>query len=89
MMRALLWYEPAQALAVASLGETDREKIGPGIERNAASRTVLGPGTGLGVAGLVYARHSWIPVPGTTTPDPDPVETDSEAAFPSASTTEM
>ena len=54
----------AQALAVASLGEGDREKIGPGTERHAASRAVLGPGTGLGVAGLVYARHSWIPVPG-------------------------
>jgi glucokinase len=25
---------------------------------------VLGPGTGLGVAGLVHARHCWIPVPG-------------------------
>ncbi|WP_430440082.1 glucokinase [Shinella sp.] len=54
----------AQALAIASLGEGDREKIGPGVERQAASRAVLGPGTGLGVAGLVYARHSWIPVPG-------------------------
>ena len=54
----------AQALAVASLGDGDREKIGPGIERHSASRTVLGPGTGLGVAGLVHARQSWIPVPG-------------------------
>ncbi|WP_440981804.1 glucokinase [Shinella sumterensis] len=54
----------AQALAVASLDEANREKIGPGTERQTASRAVLGPGTGLGVAGLVYARHSWIPVPG-------------------------
>jgi glucokinase len=29
-----------------------------------ASRVVLGPGTGLGVGGLVHARGSWIPVPG-------------------------
>ncbi len=54
----------AQALAIASLPDGDREQIGPGVERPAASRAVLGPGTGLGVAGLVYARHSWIPVPG-------------------------
>lgn len=53
----------AQALAVASLGDEDREKIGPGVERHSASRAVLGPGTGLGVAGLVHTRHSWIPVP--------------------------
>jgi glucokinase len=25
---------------------------------------VLGPGTGLGVGGLVFAQHTWIPVPG-------------------------
>jgi glucokinase len=25
---------------------------------------VLGPGTGLGVAGLIHAAHTWIPVPG-------------------------
>lgn len=54
----------AQALAVASLADTDREKIGGGAERPAASRAVLGPGTGLGVAGLVHARHTWFPVPG-------------------------
>lgn len=54
----------AQALAIASLSDTDREKIGGGAERPAASRAVLGPGTGLGVAGLVHARHAWFPVPG-------------------------
>ena len=31
----------------------------------------------------------WIPVPGTITPEPAPVETVSEAALPSASTTEI
>ena len=31
----------------------------------------------------------WIPVPGTTTPEPAPVDTVSEAALPSASTTEI
>jgi glucokinase len=54
----------AQALAVASLGDGDREQIGPGTERLSSSRAVLGPGTGLGVAGLVHAQHTWFPVPG-------------------------
>ncbi|MFB2552590.1 glucokinase [Ensifer soli] len=54
----------AQALAAAALGDADREQIGPGTIRPAASRVVLGPGTGLGVAGLVHALHSWLPVPG-------------------------
>jgi glucokinase len=54
----------AQALAVASLSDDDREKIGGGGENHVASRAVLGPGTGLGVAGLVHAMHAWIPVPG-------------------------
>ena len=30
-----------------------------------------------------------MPVPGTTTPDPEPSEHESDAALPSASTTEM
>ena len=32
---------------------------------------------------------SWTPVPGMTTPEPDPVDAVSEAALPRASTTEM
>ena len=31
----------------------------------------------------------WMPVPGTTTPEPAPVDEDSDAAFPSASMAEM
>lgn len=54
----------AQALAVASLSEEDREPIGAGRTSPIASRVVLGPGTGLGVAGLVHAQHTWFPVPG-------------------------
>ncbi len=54
----------AQALAVASLSDHDRVKIGGGSENPTGSKAVLGPGTGLGVAGLVHARHVWIPVPG-------------------------
>lgn len=54
----------AQALAVVALGPDHMERIGSGVPEENASRVVLGPGTGLGVAGLVHARHSWIPVPG-------------------------
>ncbi|MGK9052161.1 glucokinase [Neorhizobium sp. CSC1952] len=54
----------AQALAVAALPDEYRETLGTGSEPHMASRVVLGPGTGLGVAGLVYARHMWFPVPG-------------------------
>jgi glucokinase len=54
----------AQALAVVALGQEHMEKIGGGEPEPNAGRVVLGPGTGLGVAGLVHALHHWIPVPG-------------------------
>ncbi|QPC86284.1 glucokinase [Mesorhizobium sp. NBSH29] len=54
----------AQALAVVALGEEHMEKIGPGEPDPNAGRVVLGPGTGLGVAGLIRACQRWIPVPG-------------------------
>ena len=54
----------AQALAVVALGEEHMEKIIQGEAETGGSRVVLGPGTGLGVAGLVYANQRWIPVPG-------------------------
>ena len=54
----------AQALSVVALGEDQMEKIGSGISEGDASRVILGPGTGLGVAGLIHACHRWIPVPG-------------------------
>jgi glucokinase len=54
----------AQALAIATLSEPYREPLGTAGEPQLASRVVLGPGTGLGVAGLVHARDTWFPVPG-------------------------
>ncbi|MBO6717052.1 MAG: glucokinase [Rhizobiaceae bacterium] len=54
----------AQALATVALGEGHMERICEGRSDPSASRVVLGPGTGLGVAGMVHARHIWIPVPG-------------------------
>lgn len=54
----------AQALAVVSLEPKDLEKLGGGEGDPHGSRAVLGPGTGLGVAGMVRSRASWVPIPG-------------------------
>ncbi|MBO0661580.1 glucokinase [Jiella sp. MQZ9-1] len=54
----------AQALAISSLRDDARTQIGGGVIREGASRAVIGPGTGLGVAGLIRARNMWIPVAG-------------------------
>ncbi|WP_018235329.1 glucokinase [Ensifer sp. BR816] len=54
----------AQALAIAAPADEDVVQIGGGSVRPKSSRVVLGPGTGLGVAGLVFAQDTWIPVPG-------------------------
>ncbi|KPL54075.1 glucokinase [Prosthecomicrobium hirschii] len=56
----------AQALALPSLklDGADLIQIGGGTERASATKVVVGPGTGLGVATLVHALGLWIPVPG-------------------------
>ncbi|KTR07285.1 glucokinase [Aureimonas ureilytica] len=54
----------AQALAVSALPDAGREAIGPAGTPHDGARVVVGPGTGLGVAGLVKARRMWIPVAG-------------------------
>lgn len=54
----------AQALAVVSLEGQHLQQIGGKPGEINATRVVLGPGTGLGVAGLVRTPHAWIPVPG-------------------------
>ncbi|MEX0344620.1 MAG: glucokinase [Rhizobiaceae bacterium] len=54
----------AQALAVTALQPEDMEQIGGGDGENGAARAVLGPGTGLGVAGLVRVKGVWVPVAG-------------------------
>lgn len=54
----------AQALAVVALGPEHMEQIGGGAPDPEAPRVVLGPGTGLGVAGLIRSGGRWIPVPG-------------------------
>ena len=54
----------AQALAVVALDKEHLEQIGGGGVDPVAGRVVLGPGTGLGVAGLINARGVWQPIPG-------------------------
>ena len=50
----------AIALAVPRLSEDEREQIGPGTPVERAPIAVIGPGTGLGVAGLVWSGTHWI-----------------------------
>ncbi|MHA1189104.1 MAG: glucokinase [Alphaproteobacteria bacterium] len=54
----------ALALALATLSGSDLHPIGGGVHEPFAARIVVGPGTGLGTAGLVYANGLWVPVPG-------------------------
>lgn len=54
----------AQALAIADLTDEHLERLGPVSGHRVDSRLVLGPGTGLGVGGLIHIEDRWIPVPG-------------------------
>ncbi|GHC66446.1 glucokinase [Limoniibacter endophyticus] len=52
----------AQALSVIALDDNGLEKIAAGEALPMSPRVVLGPGTGLGVGGLVHSAHKWIPL---------------------------
>ncbi|MCV0424453.1 MAG: ROK family protein [Roseibium sp.] len=54
----------AQALALPGYRGEDIEQIGTGAIRAESAKFVLGPGTGLGAAAMIYASDTWIPVPG-------------------------
>lgn len=54
----------AQALAIRHLSESDRSQIGPGEPEPGGPIAVLGPGTGLGVSGLVPGGGDWTPITG-------------------------
>lgn len=54
----------AQALAVASFELQHVYQIGGGSGIAGATRVAVGPGTGLGVAGLLNVQNMWVPVPG-------------------------
>ena len=53
----------AQALATTLLSNNDVITIKAGIEQPDRLRLVIGPGTGLGVCGLIRSSSGWVPIP--------------------------
>jgi glucokinase len=54
----------AQSQSLPHLAPDELHQIGGGDPLPQGTKVVLGPGTGLGVAGLVWSGTGWIPVPG-------------------------
>ncbi|WP_252109404.1 MULTISPECIES: glucokinase [unclassified Halomonas] len=53
----------AQALGVPHVDETHLFEVQAGHAQPHSARLIIGPGTGLGVAGVFPGRHAWIPLP--------------------------
>jgi glucokinase len=54
----------ALALSVPLLQQNDLRQIGGAEPVAQAAKAVVGPGTGLGVGGLVWSADRWMPIPG-------------------------
>jgi len=54
----------ALAMALPSMDDTMLHKVGPGESRANRPLALLGPGTGLGVSGLIPAGEYWVPLEG-------------------------
>ena len=54
----------ALAMALPTLQEAQRRRIGGGVELGGRPLGLIGPGTGLGVAGVIPAGERWIALPG-------------------------
>ena len=54
----------ALALSLPHLGRSQLHQIGGGAPLEGAAKAVLGPGTGLGVAGLAWSPAGWVALPG-------------------------
>jgi len=54
----------ALALSVQLMTATDLRQIGGGAPVERATKGLVGPGTGLGVGGLVWSASRWMPIPG-------------------------
>jgi glucokinase len=54
----------ALALSLPHLASAELHQIGGAAAEGHAPKLVLGPGTGLGVAGLVWSGERWVAVPG-------------------------
>lgn len=52
----------ALALALPLLGPDERRQVSEGTAIEKAPIGLIGPGTGLGVSGLVWSGHHWIPL---------------------------
>ncbi|HRD50080.1 MAG TPA: glucokinase, partial [Candidatus Contendobacter sp.] len=52
----------ALALALPLLGPDERRQVGGGTAVAETPIGLIGPGTGLGVSGLVWSGHHWIPL---------------------------
>lgn len=53
----------AVAIATSKLEASNLTSVKEGVAIEFANKAIIGPGTGLGVAGLVYGQNQWIPVP--------------------------
>jgi glucokinase len=54
----------ALALSVPLMTAADLHQLGGGDAVERATKGVVGPGTGLGVGGLVWSASRWMPIPG-------------------------
>lgn len=54
----------AQALAAIATDKSEHMLIKPGKDRPTSAKSVLGPGTGLGLAGMIYCDGEWSVMPG-------------------------
>ncbi|MBX6369662.1 MAG: glucokinase [Rhodospirillales bacterium] len=70
----------ANALALPRLSERDRRQVGGGHSVAGAAMAVLGPGSGLGVSGLIPSGRRWIPLAGEGGHATMPASSDREAA---------
>ncbi|MFF3569944.1 glucokinase [Nocardia jiangxiensis] len=68
----------ALALAVPDLPDSAFVRIGSGVRWAAEPMVVIGPGTGLGVSGLMRVQQRWIAIPGEGGHAGLPVETEQE-----------
>jgi glucokinase len=54
----------ALALSLPHLSVADQRQVGPGVPVELAPKAVLGPGTGLGVSGVLHDRGRWLALTG-------------------------
>jgi glucokinase len=71
----------AVAMSLPMLGEGDCHRVGTGNDSPHATRAVLGPGSGLGVAAIVPGQNGWTTVSGEGGHVTLPALTDTEASI--------